>query len=214
MGIAGYIEQQVSALLDFGYALRSKVLDRSKSVLLRIRGDEDPDGDDHEEVDDCAIWGEAPLLYRPQDPTDAGAMEVLFTRWGDERVVIATKDLRFQVEPAVGEVRLVALGKDGSRQAQVVLKPSGDVSLEGVGVVVLGDSIKLGSPTAGDYVALASPTNGRLDRLSAALDAFCAATPGSSDGGAVLQTAVKAVWGTGSPPTPSADVAASKVMAE
>lgn len=75
-------------------------------------------------------------------------------------------------------------------------------------------AIKLGSSDAADGVALSSKTNDLIDDLAAALDALCAALPLVNDGGAALQTAVKAVWPGGVVPTAPADVGSSKVLAE
>lgn len=62
-------------------------------------------------------------------------------------------------------------------------------------------------------VALAPRVEALIDKIHSALDALCAATPVSQDGGAALQTAVKTVWGPGVPSTPDADVGSLAVFA-
>lgn len=76
------------------------------------------------------------------------------------------------------------------------------------------DVLRLGGPGASDPVGLAPSIDSQLDDINSALDAFAAATPGSMDAGAALQSAFKAVWGLGTPAKPSSDVGASKVVAE
>lgn len=68
------------------------------------------------------LWGHAPLLYRP--PSGA---ECLYVELGDERVVFATKDRRWQVETGPGEVVLRAMGSGAP--AYVRLKPDGSVDI-------------------------------------------------------------------------------------
>jgi hypothetical protein len=81
-------------------------------------------------------------------------------------------------------------------------------------ILSASSSIKLGSASAADGVSLSSKCNELHDSVAQALDALAAATPVVNDGGAALQTAFKAIWGTGAPPTPPADVGSEKVLAE
>lgn len=78
----------------------------------------------------------------------------------------------------------------------------------------LGGKIRLGSSGAHEPVALAPRVSERIDKIQAALDAFCAAVPGTQDGGAALQAALSAVWGPGVPPTEPSDVRSLCVLAE
>lgn len=60
-------------------------------------------------------------------------------------------------------------------------------------------------------IARADRTEALIDAIAQALDAFAAAVPTPTDGGAAIQAAFKAVWGTGAPPTPPADVGCDQV---
>lgn len=109
---------------------------------------------------------------------------------------------------------------EGDRRLPIITHFAGK---DGTGWVpaelVLGASstLRLGSENANDGVALSSRVNERLDDIAAALDALCGLTPVPNDGGAALQTAVKAVWAGSAPagvPTPPADVGSTKVVAE
>lgn len=188
MGIRSIVSEHVSSLLAFGHVVGSAVLSTAKSVVLTVRGDEDPDGD--EELSGCEVYGQAPLLYRPKDPTNAGQMEALVIRDGDERVVIATKDRRFQVEPAQGEVRVVALGVDGSRQAQVILKPNGVLVLKGV-------RIEIGDEGASETIGLGTAIKSHFDSIKNAFDNHTHAYV--DDGAAVLTSPPNSA----APPTPA-----------
>lgn len=132
MGFRDMAEELVSSLLDFALVSASAVLDGASSVVFTVVGDvvgdESRDGD--EELDEAELFTAAPLSFRPQAPSSAGQMEALVIRYGDDRVVIGTKDRRFQVDVAAGETVLTALGKDGTKQAVIRLKPNGDVVLD------------------------------------------------------------------------------------
>lgn len=161
MGFMAELEERLATLIDFGHVTATSILTAASSVVLRVVGDEDPAGD--EDLSECEMFGQAPLIYRPQDPTDAGRCEAMFVRWGDESVVIGTKDRRFQVEPAAGEVRIVALGADGARQAQVVLKPDGVIVLSGV-------RVEIGVDGASETIGLGTAIKGHFDSLKTYLD--------------------------------------------
>lgn len=90
--------------------------------------------------------------------------------------------------------------KDGSGHVptEVVLASSGTVKLADAG--------------ADDGVAKSSACNDRFDAIAEALDVFCATPAVPNDGGLALQTAVKGVWGPGTPPTPPADVGSAEVF--
>lgn len=148
MAVREMIEEGLASLLGFGLAVASAVVDGG--VELTVRGDEDPDGD--EELDGCEVWS-GPLRYRPQDPSAAGQMEALFVRHGDERVVIGTRDRRFELEPVEGEVIIHAFGADGSAQARISLAADGTITVTGDTVVVAADNVYLGDGGATKHVA-------------------------------------------------------------
>jgi hypothetical protein len=62
----------------------------------------------------------------------------------------------------------------------------------------IGGRILLGTTVEGDTipVSLADRTDARLDKISAALDAFVAAVAVPNDGGAFLQETLAAIWGS------------------
>ena len=88
-----YVDEVFQGMFDFGFLLSSKLSATTHSLLTKIRGDQTGD-DRHEEVDECEIYDHAAIDWRPADPDDAGACEVLFWRRGDELVGIATKNQR------------------------------------------------------------------------------------------------------------------------
>lgn len=176
MGVMDFVAAQVGSLLDFGRIASTRVLDQARSVVVRLVGSEDPDGD--EARDGCELWGHAPLSYRPQAGTEA-----LFVRWGDDRVIVATKDRRYQVELAEGEVVLAALGQTGAAQALVRLRPDGTIVVRGTNVTV-GDDAANPKPIA----------NG--DAFHVFANAFLNATVLPNDGGQAIQIAVAAALTT------------------
>lgn len=168
MGIRDFVDGQLGALLNFGRVNATAVLDRAKSVVATLVGSEDPEGD--EELEGCELWGHAPLGYRPKGPTAAGECEALFFRYGDDRVVIATKDRRYQVQLAEGEVTLSALAQDGAAHARIRLKPDGQVIVDGTRIEACGAS----------DLALANAVMNHLTKISADLTTvFAAATAGT-----------------------------------
>lgn len=221
--------QAVDTLLSFGAVLSSRIMQAASSVELRIRGngpadDESDDPNGYEDAN-AEFWGLASVLYRPQD----GA-ETIFWRMGDERVVIATKDRRWQSEHTLekGEavlrycgdvggagqpdarpyVHLKSNGEVVANGVKIKLLATGDVEIDadatvtitGNKIVAASNDIRLTGNGASDAVALASKVNDRNDAMAQALDVFCGAVPVSMDGGAALQAAVRAVW-TGAMPT-------------
>jgi len=231
----------VDGVLDFAIVMSTTILQRASSVQARIRGagpedDESDDPNGYEEAN-AELWGLASVLYRPQD----GA-EVVMHRRGDERVVLATKDRRWQSEHTLekGDVVLRWCGDTGgsgpAQRPYVHLKANGDVLINGVKVrvatsgdveidadatvtitgnkiVAASNDIRLTGDGATDALALASKCNARLDAISAALDAFAAATPVPNDGGAFIQTQLKVAGGWGTGPHAPANTGSSKVKA-
>ncbi len=131
----------------------------TKSVAVQVEADE---GETN--ATDSELWGHAPLLYAPVKPSATDAVtgtehcEAAFMQLGDERVVIATKDRRYQTEVAEGEVILRAMGP--ASPAYVHLKPDGTV-------IVKATSINLGG-SAAQFVALANLVLARLNVIEAA----------------------------------------------
>lgn len=203
MTFRGLARDAADTALSFARVTASSILSRAKSLALDLLIAEDDD-DSGEEMPGAEVYGEAALLHRPADPDASGAPEVIVWRHGDERIVIATKDRRWQVELEKGDVCLRAFGNGAPR---LFLRADGTAVLE-------ANEVYLANGAATDKVALATPVNSRNDDVAAALDALAAAVPVPNDGGAAIQAAFKAVWGTGAPPTPASDVGAQKVYAE
>lgn len=213
MSWRSYARGAADTALAFARVTASSILSNAKSLALDLLVAEDDD-ETGETMPAAEVYGEAALLHRPADPDATGAPEVIVWRHGDERIVIATKDRRWQVELEKGDVCLRAFGDGAPR---LFLRADGTVTLEGTTVVVDSDDIRLGgSGPLPSAVALATPTDQRNDAVAAALDVFCGTTAVPNDGGLAIQTAVKLVWGGSTPgvPTDASDVGASKVTAE
>jgi hypothetical protein len=117
----------LDGLIAFGRAVSSKQ-GRARSVLLTILGDRDASGHDERHTDRAA-WGHASILHRPAAPSGNGdGEELVFLRRGDDAIVIASRDLRWQVSLEEGETVIRGLGANAAR---VRLKPNGDVLIEG-----------------------------------------------------------------------------------
>jgi hypothetical protein len=185
MGWKNVLTEGMEALLDVCLVTATSIAADTLDVLVSIRGDIDPDGG-NEEVPDSELYGHAPLMYRPPDPDDAGRCEGILWRWGDERIVIATKDRRWQVEPAAGEVILAALGKDGTEQARVSLAADGTITITGDTVVVAADNVYLGDGGATKHVAYREDVEGAFSTLRSEFltHVHTAVTVGSGSSGA------------------------------
>ena len=125
----------LSDLISFAKLTKSR-LGGSKSTEVQLQASDDDGAEDAAEV-----WGDAALLSRPV----AGA-EALFIELGDERVVFATKDRRWQIACEEGEVVLRAMG--AGSPAYVHLKPDGSC-------IIKATSVNLGGG-AEKFVALAN----------------------------------------------------------
>lgn len=120
----------------FGFGVvKSASSGASKSAQLTVEAAED-----ESPSPDCEAWGDAALLSRPVD----GA-ECVYMQAGDERVVIATKDRRWQIELQAGEVVLRAMG--AGSPAYVRLKPDGECD-------IVSNKIRMGAATAGQALVL------------------------------------------------------------
>ncbi len=150
------ISDAVEALLEFGKILASK-MGASQSTLVTARVAEDADG--HEEIEDCEVWGEPAILWRPAAPDSSGSCEALTWRRGDELVIVAGKERRWQISLEEGEVVLRAFGPGA---ATVRLTASG-------GAVIDATEIKLGS-TAAQHIALGDALQTYLASLKTWLD--------------------------------------------
>lgn len=129
------VVQTLSDLVGFAKGLATR-LGASKSVEVQLEATEDDGAEKW-----CELWAHAPLLYKPLADT-----EQLYVELGDERVVFATKDRRWQIATGDGEVVLRAIG-EGS-PAFVKLKPDGTAEVH-------AKAINLGG-SATHFVALSN----------------------------------------------------------
>ena len=134
------VAQTIADLIGFAKVVAVR-LGASKSAEVQAEA-VDGDGSAWSE-----LWGHAPLVYRP-----APGAECLYVELGDERVVFATKDRRWQVETGPGEVVLRAIG---SGAAYLRLTPDGLCE-------VAAESVKLGKGAA-EKVALADLVKQAID---------------------------------------------------
>lgn len=125
-----------------------------------------------------------------------------------------------------GVAATTTLGKDASHKLEI--DGDGDTLTAQAGSTKLaldGDAdqadlvaatVNLTSATPTDAMALASKVNDRVDSIARALDAYCGAIPVPNDGGAAIQTVVKALWGGSMPgvPTAPSNVGSTKIKGE
>ena len=160
MTFRDYARDAADTALSLARVTASSIASAASSLLLDILLAEDDD-ESGETMDGAEVYGEAALLFRPADPTTAGAPEVIVWRHGDERIVIATKDRRWQVTLDKGDVCLRAFGENKPR---LFLRADGTAVLE-------ADEIKLGDASATQAIALGTAVKGHLDALKTYLDA-------------------------------------------
>ena len=140
----------------------SAKLGKSQSAEVTVQANEDDLGGTQQLVE---TWGDAPLLYQPLSGTEALTVEL-----GDERIVVATKERRWQIAVEAGEVAVRALGQDAP---YMLLKPDGTCTIHAK-AVNLGDE-------GGQLVALDSLVR---SAISAAIAGHTHVVPnGTSDGG-------------------------------
>lgn len=145
----------------FSFArVTASALGAASSLVLDIILAEDDD-ETGETQDEAEVYGEAALLFRPADADASGAPEVVVMRHGDERIVIATKDRRWQVELEKGDVCVRAMGENKPR---LFLRADGMCVLE-------ADEIKLGDAAATNTIALGDVIKSHFDALKATFDA-------------------------------------------
>lgn len=138
----------IHEVIGFGHVKTSEVSDGTSTVGLTLDGAGDGAKAEASATDE-ELWTHGPLMFRPQDEDTTGHCEVLFYRLGDGKVVIASKDRRFQITSEKGEVIVAAMGL--GTPAYVHLKPDGTLILRGnirggleaaAQKMVLGDILK------------------------------------------------------------------------
>lgn len=147
----------VRSLFRFG-RIASSATGASKSVVCKVDGAEGEGS-----ADDNELWSHAPLLYKPAPPDLADAVtgtahcESLFFQLGDEKVILATKDRRWQIEVANGEVVLRAMGEGAP--AYVHLKPDGTA-------IIKSSAVRIGDAAGVQPVVLGTFLKACLDALT------------------------------------------------
>ena len=121
MGIRSHADRIVDGLFAFGSVLSTVIMQANKERRGEPArsGPAEDDSDEENAYGDfgeAELWGTASLLSRPQDGAEA-----LFWRTGDERVVIATKDRRWQSEHTL-------------EKGDVVLRWCGDINPPSIGM--------------------------------------------------------------------------------
>jgi len=162
----------LGGVLSFGRIKSTSIASSSKTIAAKVEANEGEDT-----TPDDELFGVAAVLQRPKAPDSSGECEAFFARLGDEKVIIATRDKRWQVSLEDGEVVLRAFGPGA---AYVKLAPDGTAT-------IVGGTVKLGSDGASDPVALSSLVESELLTIKTAI-AGAAVTPG--DGGAAFKAAV------------------------
>lgn len=114
----GGVIETFSDVVRFGKVLAAQIGGSLSVALQTSLNDGDAGPDDKE------LWGHAPLLYSPLP--GAETMEI---QLGDEQVVFATKDRRWQISVGAGDVVLRAMGPGAP--GVIHLKPDGSILLGG-----------------------------------------------------------------------------------
>lgn len=156
-GFRKEFHQALDALIDFGIVRASRLSERMKNVLVTVTGAETNEG--FEQADDQPFYGNAAVLVRPAAPTDAGHVEVVYARVGDEMVVLAHRDVRWQVDLEEGEVVLRNMSDTAAR---IWLKADGSVIVE-------AQSIKLGSKDASESAVKGDANKSAFDDFRSGL---------------------------------------------
>lgn len=173
MTIKSFIEERIAALLDFG-----KVLDSSQgannSVELEVQGDVDDDGSavgaaigtqDAEEYPTAEVWDNPAVQWRPVDEDLNGHCEYLFWRRGDEIVVLAGKERRWQVTLAKGEVVVRGLAS-GSELIRFKID----------GTIELGDGATAKAAREGDLTIADTTMDTWIDAVTTYINGIAPAT--------------------------------------
>lgn len=142
-------ERATDALFDFARVTATKIATSTKQVLASLAGNVGVAGT--EAMPYQVLWGHAAIMWRP--PADT---EVLFTRRAEEMVALASREVRWLVELAEGDV--VIRNLNGDTPARIRLLANGEVLVE---------STKLACVNPGDAIALATRAMARADLVDA-----------------------------------------------
>ena len=179
----------LDTLLDFGHVAATSLATSTRQVLATIQGNADDDDGTNAESRVSTLWGHAAVLMRPKAPTTSpnGRLEVAFIRHGDELVPIASRDLRWQIDLAEGDVIIRNL--DGTNPVRLHLLADGTAVLE-------ANTVKIGDAGATEGIGLGTAIKNHLDSIKTWLDSHTHVLTISAQAGA-------GGTGTAAPPTPS-----------
>ena len=167
-GIRAWVIEHLSALFDFGKASNSSS-GANDSVELEVEVDVDEDGET-EGFENAEVWDSPAVRWRPSDPDASGHCEVLVMRAGDEIIITAGKDRRWQGSLAKGEVVVRGLASGSSL---IRFKADGTIQL-GDGatkeVARKGDAVKKGTSMGTWITAVTSFINGAGGSIAAPTD--------------------------------------------
>lgn len=168
MGARNMMMGALATLLDFGHVAATSLADSTRQVLATIQGNADDDDGTNAESRVSTLWGHAAVLMRPKAPTasPSGRLEVAFIRHGDELVPVASRDLRWQIDLAEGDV--VVRNLDGTNPVRLHLLADGTAVLE-------ANTVKIGDAGATEAIGLGTAIKGHFDALKTYIDAIAAA---------------------------------------
>lgn len=174
----------LEGFLSFGKVTATKQATATKQVLVSVRGNSD--GTNHEERPYQALWGNAAILFRPAVDT-----EVIFTRLGDEMIPIASRETRWAIEIAEGEVVLRNLVSDTASQAYIHIKANGEV-------IINSPKVYIGDGSATEKLALGTAIKGHFDAIKTYLTALSthATTHTHGETGATTNATLMPIAGT------------------
>jgi hypothetical protein len=152
----------IDALFDVGHVVSTSLSDTARQVLAVIEG-HGGGGSSGAERRTSVLWGHAAILMRPKAPTTSpsGRCEVVFVRSGNELVPVASRDLRWQIDLAEGDV--VVRNLDGTHPVRLHLKADGTAILE-------ADTVKIGDSGATNSIALGDVIKNHFNALKSTFD--------------------------------------------
>lgn len=158
------IFEALASVFDFGHVAATSLASATRQVLATLEGHADDDEGTNAESRVSTLWGHAAILMRPKAPTTSpdGRCEVFFVRHGDELVPVASRDLRWQVDLAEGDV--VIRNLDGTNPVRLHLLADGTAVLE-------ANTVKIGDAGATEAIGLGTAIKGHLDALKTWADA-------------------------------------------
>lgn len=151
----------LEGILDFGRVTATSQSGSNKTVAVTLEGNAAAGATAAETRATQTLWGNAAVQMRPK-PDTAGSFEVVFLRRGEEMVPLASREIRWQVDLAEGDVCIRNL--DGTKPVRLWLKADGTALLE-------ADEVKIGDSGATQAIGLGTAIKGHFDALKTYIDA-------------------------------------------